>query len=262
MPADQQWFRRFHPDDTGARVRLICFPHAGGAASAFAPWAAPLADAVDLVGVRYPAREDRLDEAPARSLHDLARGVADGVRAAHEADPEPVAFFGHSMGASVAFETALLLAGEECAPDLVVVSARQAPARVGTPGAPVGDAELEELIISLDPRNRDVLDVNELRELVWPAIRSDFDATRVYQPTDDALACDLLAMGGASDSRVSFGDIVAWQSSTTAEFRARLYGGGHFYFADDTEKFLAELRNDLLRAVDSRRGSHQSTLIE
>lgn len=261
IAADAQWFRRFRPEHADARIRLICFPHAGGAASTFAPWATPLTSMIDLVAVRYPAREDRLGDAPAESLHDLARAIADAVRAAHEARPMPLAFFGHSMGASVAYETALLLEGEECDPDLVVVSAREAPRRIEFPGKTLGDAELERLIISLDSRNRDVLEHPELRDLVWPSIRGDFEATSAYRPTDSMLRCALVALGGVSDTRVVVDDISAWRESTTGEFRVRLYDGGHFYFADETETFLSELRDTLFGAVAMRSASPQLSLV-
>ncbi|WP_043225454.1 thioesterase II family protein, partial [Burkholderia glumae] len=43
-----------------ARVRLVCFHYAGSGASMFAPWAAALPDAVELLAVQLPGRENRL----------------------------------------------------------------------------------------------------------------------------------------------------------------------------------------------------------
>ena len=65
------WFRTIKRCPN-PRVRLLCFPHAGGAASFFRSWAEFVPDGVEAVAVRYPGREDRLFDPMADSLEDLA----------------------------------------------------------------------------------------------------------------------------------------------------------------------------------------------
>src|ERR1017187_10552563 len=78
--------------------RLFCFPHAGGGAS----------QPVDLSGwnavpVRLPGREGRLAEAAFERMGPLVAALADNIEAYLD---RRFAFFGHSMGAAVAFELA------------------------------------------------------------------------------------------------------------------------------------------------------------
>ena len=78
--------------------RLFCFPHAGGGARqpvSLAGWAA--------VPVRLPGRESRLAEAPFERMGPLVAALADNIDSYLD---RPFAFFGHSMGAAIAFELA------------------------------------------------------------------------------------------------------------------------------------------------------------
>src|ERR1019366_8318419 len=78
--------------------RLFCFPHAGGGAMqppAPSGWAA--------VPVRLPGREARLAEAPFERMGPLVAALADQMDGYLD---HRFAFFGHSMGAVVAFELA------------------------------------------------------------------------------------------------------------------------------------------------------------
>ncbi|MCX6626110.1 MAG: thioesterase domain-containing protein, partial [Candidatus Solibacter sp.] len=83
---------------TSPAPRLFCFPHAGGGAGQpldLSGWAA--------IPVRLPGRESRLAEAPFERMGPLVAALADNIDSYLD---RPFAFFGHSMGAVVAFELA------------------------------------------------------------------------------------------------------------------------------------------------------------
>ncbi|NED91869.1 alpha/beta fold hydrolase, partial [Streptomyces sp. SID11233] len=75
------------------------------AAPFFRPLALALAPHVELVAVQYPGRHDRYQESPLDSVPALAEGAFAAL--AHELRKAPFSFFGHSLGAAVAFEVAL-----------------------------------------------------------------------------------------------------------------------------------------------------------
>ncbi|MBQ1119848.1 thioesterase [Streptomyces sp. A73] len=89
----------------GARIRLVCFPHAGASASFFRSWSQSLTE-VEVHGVQYPGRANRLDEEPPHDLVQLSADIADALEPLADL---PLAFFGHSLGAPVALETARAL---------------------------------------------------------------------------------------------------------------------------------------------------------
>lgn len=120
----QEWLRNPRPRRR-PRLRLLCFPHAGGSARFFYPWLRELPVAIELLAVQYPGRDDRLDEPVLDRMDLLTDPLTEAVA---EVADVPLVLFGHSMGASVAFEVARRL--DSRSPDLVrhlFVSARPPP---------------------------------------------------------------------------------------------------------------------------------------
>jgi surfactin synthase thioesterase subunit len=133
------WLHRFEEVPT-AHVRLFCFPHAGGVGQVFREWAEPLAAqaAAELIAITPPGRAQRLAEA---TVSDMRSAVAEIVRAVRPLLVGlPFAFFGHSLGSLLAFETCLELRRQGLPlPLLLFASAHAAPQRSGAahmaPGA-------------------------------------------------------------------------------------------------------------------------------
>ena len=84
-------------------VRLFCFPCAGAGASAFREWPHSLPRTVALFPMQLPGREGRFMELAHTEFRPLIEGLA---RALVPLLDVPFAFFGHSMGAIIAFELA------------------------------------------------------------------------------------------------------------------------------------------------------------
>ncbi|GAA3291311.1 hypothetical protein GCM10020295_07820 [Streptomyces cinereospinus] len=97
-----EWIRRFHPAPQAA-AQLVCLAHAGGAASYFFPVSKALSPAVDVLAVQYPGRQERRRETPFENAELLADAVAEQLA---DVTGRPLALFGHSLGATVAFEVA------------------------------------------------------------------------------------------------------------------------------------------------------------
>src|SRR5258708_5281452 len=126
---------------TSPARRLFCFPHAGGGASqplALSGWAA--------VPVRLPGRESRLAEAPFERMGPLVAALADNIESYMD---RPFAFFGHSMGAAVAFELAReLRRRSRPLPSMLIASGARAPQfrrHHVPPPPPSREAFIEEL---------------------------------------------------------------------------------------------------------------------
>src|SRR5690242_16412325 len=121
---DETWFRRYQAAP-GAPVRLLCFPHAGGAATWYFPVARALAPHVDVIAVQYPGRQDRRLEPLVTDLTELAARIV----AALPDDDRPLGLLGHSMGATVAYEVA-----RRTEPAALFVSGRRPPDRIRNEG--------------------------------------------------------------------------------------------------------------------------------
>src|SRR2546423_498209 len=110
----------------GHSHRLICFPHAGAGAAAYAEWAYLLPPEIELVAVQLPGRQNRIAEEP---FSDAGRLITVLTHALRPVLDRPFAFFGHSGGAALAYELAKALRrrGAVARPERLFLSARPAP---------------------------------------------------------------------------------------------------------------------------------------
>jgi surfactin synthase thioesterase subunit len=225
---DSLWLRRFQPAHE-SRTRLLCFPHAGGSASAYLRLARSLAPDVEVLAVQYPGRQDRRAEPCPDSIGALADDLYAAVR--HRVDAS-TALFGHSMGAVLAFELARRLerdAGVRCA--RLFASGRRAPSRFRDESAPAAsDASMLAELRTLGGTDLRVLQDEELLVAALPALRADYRAIGLYRAAADAaIGCPITVLVGDADPRTSLDDAHAWRAHTTAETEVLTFPGGHFF---------------------------------
>lgn len=239
----QLWLRRFHEVPPGAPL-LICFPHAGGSATWFYSVSQALAPDVAVLAVQYPGRQDRMAERAVRDITTLADRVADVLLS--EPEHRPVRFFGHSMGAVVAFEVAVRLAAAgRSDPEHLFVSGRRAPTRHRDERVHLRDEEgvVEELKL-LDGTERQVLDDPDVRQLVMPAVRADYQAIETYRYQPGPLfSRGVTALTGDSDPKTTLEEAGAWKELTTGTFALEVLSGGHFFLNQHTTHILNLIRD-------------------
>lgn len=230
------WIRRF-PVPARGDVLLVCFPFAGGAAGWFRPLASLLAPGVEVRAVQYPGRQDRYHEPVVEDIPRLADLICDALEPALD---RPFAFFGHSMGAVVAFEVTRRLAlRDRPRPRVLVVSGRRAPSlrreeRVHLRDDPGLLAELR----ALGGTDAAVLADDELVRMILPAVRGDYRAIETYRlPEHDAVVdVPVHALTGDADPRASVDEVAAWREHTTGDFSLHVLPGGHFFPAQQSAR--------------------------
>ncbi|WP_161624936.1 thioesterase II family protein [Streptomyces spectabilis] len=209
-------------------VRLYCFPHSGGLPSEYVRWDREL-PGVQVYGICPPGRGPRVSEPSLTRLPELVTALLDET----EFEP-PFVFFGHSLGALVAFETARALrARGRALPQRLIVSAHAAPGtHLGrAPWHALPDDELIRLLNeSYDSVPEHVSADPHLMAMSLKAIRSDFALLDAHRPrAEDPLAVPIDAFYGEADT-VSLSAIEQWRHHTTRAFRKHRFPGGHFYF--------------------------------
>lgn len=223
-------------------ARLVCFPHSGGSATAYRDWAAALPSGVELLAVQYPGRGDRFGEQLVDDVAELARHVVQELLRLPCGDQ---VLFGHSLGAMVAYETAVLLRDMGREPAKLCVSACLPPGQLANREVHLApETEFWQILCDLggiDPR---VAQNRELRELMTPVLRSDLRAHATYQPSlaTKPLSCPVTCYHGVGDPLIDQTRLSTWADVTSDELTMRVRPGGHFHVTND----IAQLVSDVL----------------
>lgn len=229
-----------------ARLRLICFPYAGGGASIYGRWPAQLPPEVEVVAAQLPGRESRLAETPIADMIVLVDRLAEALAPYMD---RPFALFGHSNGGLMAFELIrrLQAAGRRM-PLHLFVSGRPAP-QVELTDPPVHDLPHDEFMETLrrfGGTPEEVLQNEEIMALMAPVLRADFalGETYHYEPRPP-LDLPISAYAGETDAEVPVWQVEAWREQAAGAFQFRLFPGGHFFLQENQSEVLEQLRGEL-----------------
>jgi medium-chain acyl-[acyl-carrier-protein] hydrolase len=229
------------------RLRLFCFPFAGGGPYVFLPWVERLPTDIEICAIHLPGRESRLREAPLTSMPAVVNALAAALRSRFAG---PFAFAGHSMGALVAYElTRHLRRTSGPLPRRLIVSGRRAP------HVPVtlrmrhllNDAAFTIELQRLGGMPPAILADPELRALLFPLLRADIGVCDSHVHVDEApLDLPITALGGEADPEVCITDVERWGELTTAGFTFRRFPGAHFFIQTHVEPVLALIGSELM----------------
>lgn len=242
-----KWFQ-FVRQSPSPRARLFCFPFAGGGAAAFRAWREILPEEIDLFPVQYPGRGSRVAEAPLAGMDEMVERIREAIRPYLDV---PYAFFGHSMGATVCFETARALrrSGDPL-PERAFVSARPAPHEPSDrpDRHTMPDAEFLDVLRELEGTPKEFFDHPELIEFMLPVLRADFQLLETYAFREEQpFSFPITALSGVDDPDTPPEKMSSWGRHTTGPFKEISYSGGHFYLEQRARELGREIVANLLR---------------
>ena len=232
-----------------ARLRLFCFPFAGGI-GVYNSWYDELPPetrcATELCSIHLPGHEGNLQETLFSRLSPLLNLLVPAVASYRNI---PFAFFGHSMGALVSFELARQLRRQGLpSPVHMIVSGYRAP-QLEDPHPAIHqlpDLEFQAQLRRLGGTPDGVLEDSELMELLLPVLRADFAVCENYTYlTEQPLDCSITAYGGDKDAKVTRAELSAWRAQTRNSFSLRMFPGGHFFWQNNQPLLLQVLSQEL-----------------
>jgi medium-chain acyl-[acyl-carrier-protein] hydrolase len=250
-----RWAVRLRPKQRPL-LRLFCFPYSGAGASAFNAWHAAFPEEIEIVAVEYPGHGQRLAEPLSREMNLLVDAASEGLLPLLDL---PFAFFGHSLGALVAFEVARTLSKRAgLLPAALFLSGHSAPHIQPREEsiANLPDDELVQRICQLNGTADHLLDLPEMRELFLPIFRADFSMCDAYTcRAEDPLLCPIFVCGGVSDPYVPMEDLAQWYNHAARHFECRLFPGDHFYLHASRPALLSYVIQQVLASLSTARGS-------
>jgi surfactin synthase thioesterase subunit len=223
-----------------ASYRLYCFPYAGGSAFAFRDW---VAAQLEICPVLLPGRDKRSGESAYTRLTLLAEHISEALPV-----ERPYALFGHSMGATLAFETARTLRRKgRPAPKYLFCSGCIAP-HLRSRGRQklrhlMKDEELINELRFLQGTPEEVLGDHSLMHMLMPTLRADFESVEMYHYEESpALECPIAVFGGTRDLEVNREELTAWRQHTRSHFSIRMLAGDHFFLHEHRVTMLYDIR--------------------
>ncbi|WP_434597687.1 thioesterase II family protein [Streptomyces sp. A5-4] len=240
-------------DDTaGSRLRMFCFPYAGGGASAYGRWQRGLdlhGARAEVLPVQLPGREGRMGEPRFTDLGSLVDDL--DAQLDQELD-RPHVLYGHSMGALIAYSLVLRRQARGAPlPKALVLSAYRAPhlpaPNIADPDA--SDEELLESLASLGGIPRVLLKHPEFLSALLPVARDDLlmCAADETNAGGEPVRVPLHLFAGRRDRLVTVPEVVAWRRHAGRGCEVRTMPGGHFFIRAHEEAFLSELASLLRR---------------
>jgi medium-chain acyl-[acyl-carrier-protein] hydrolase len=236
----------WHRPNPQAGLRLFCFPYGGGGAAAFRTWQDYFPATIEVCPVQIPGREERLNEPCFTSLISLVENIAEQLSGLFD---KPFAFFGHSLGAMIAFELARQLRKEQVAqPIHVFASGRRAP-QIPDSGPRIYDLPAHEFVAFLRQLNfvrQELLERTKLLELIAPILRADYEMVQTYSYVPEApFDFPITAFGGAGDFVENGEALEAWRGQTRGPFTLHIFPGDHFFVHSSQPALLAVIARQL-----------------
>ncbi|HZN18231.1 MAG TPA: alpha/beta fold hydrolase [Micromonosporaceae bacterium] len=247
-----RWFEPAEVDPDAA-LRLFLFPHAGSGVTIYKEWGGLLPPSIGHQSVQLPGRQQRLAEPGYAKMPELLTALHEVVTA--ELDERPYAFFGHCMGAQLAYRLAGAIERSGRPGPVLVAASGWAPEGFRTPTlehSQLPESELKEWIIALGSLPENVYEDPQLLALVIPALRADLAVCATAPDDNVVVSCPVVSYGGRSDPLMLPGAMGSWPARTRQYLGNSEYPGGHFYIEEHALAVTADLTRHLRRLVDER----------
>jgi medium-chain acyl-[acyl-carrier-protein] hydrolase len=212
-----------------AKLKLICFPYAGGSARSFSEWQAMLPNDVEQIIIQMPGRGSRFSEPTIDCMDTLTDTII------KELTPHldcPFIFYGHSLGARVAFEIQrkmALLSMQQ--PEHFIASGSAFPGKDRSDDIThsLDDDAFKAKLASLNGTPPAVLEHEELMMLFMPVLRADFKLADTYQyEGNQQFSADLSVFIGETDE-ITKEEQHAWKNYFTGAYDSQVFNGDHFF---------------------------------
>ena len=233
---------------TQKTIQLFCFPYAGGASDFYKRWKKRYSNTYcfEIEPVEYPGRGEKSSEPFVTEFSEIVSKLADEI--ANRINGQ-FAFFGHSLGAILAYEVAKKIKlDKEMFPDVLFLSGCPAPDYLPDQISlkRLSDDEFIEKVVQLGGIPQEIINEPELLRFFLPHLKNDFYLIDTYiSLSTDLLTVPLVIFTGDKDPKVSIKQVMDWKGYTKSLFDYHIISGDHFFVKD--ESIILEKINSYLK---------------
>jgi surfactin synthase thioesterase subunit len=229
------------------RLRLFCFPFAGGSGPVFGGWGDRLKPEIEVWAAQPRARGMRFREAPLETVEAMVEEFFAALRPGLDV---PFAFYGHSLGGLLAFELTRRLQAEGLPMPKHLFIGASTPPHMGLIHDEIGHLPDGEFVSAIQERYAGIpaaiLNDPELMEIFLPALKADYQAFERYgfQATVP-VRCPVTVFAGAEDAGAASHLLEEWVRHTAGGFSMETVPGGHFFLTESAELVRQRIRKSL-----------------
>jgi medium-chain acyl-[acyl-carrier-protein] hydrolase len=223
------------------KVKLFCFPYAGGNSAIYHNWKEYLDPAIELRPVELAGRGRRINDPFYRNLPEVIEDIFLSIK--EEISHSTYAFFGHSMGALIAYELVHKIKQNRLPyPVHVFFSGRGAP-HVRREGEKkyhlMGKEEFIEELDKLGGTPRGFFKNPDIQELFLPLLKNDFRIVETITHKDEICPIDVditVFLGKKEDLSPEQTD--GWKRQTNKQCTVHYFKGGHFFIHEEMAQLV------------------------
>jgi surfactin synthase thioesterase subunit len=237
------------------KLKLFCFPYAGGSAAVFNSWRRYLHKNIELNAIELAGRGKRIYDPLYGNIHEAVEEIFNRIK--DKLNEGPYAFFGHSMGGIIAYELAQKVRHLNVnQPVHLFFSGRGAPHLPSEDEEPywkLPDDEFKEKILELGGTPKAFFEHPELLEVFLPVLKNDFKIAEKYEPPRkiEPLDGDITVFIG-KEEEVKPGQMDGWKDHSGQLCSIHYFPGNHFFIHEETKKLINIINNILINALQSQ----------
>jgi surfactin synthase thioesterase subunit len=233
-----------------AAATLYIFPHAGGSATFYVPFAQTFSADIQRVAVQYPGRSDRgLTQLP--SIPEFADEIF-AMMAPTAPTDRPIAFFGHSMGGLLAFEVALRFQSAGHPVAALFVSACAAPGHIRYQELQGSDLDILSVVAQVTDTNPEMLANDDFASTILPTLQSVRAIAGYTRAPEVTVSCPIHAFVADNDIIVAEENMAVWSDRTTDKFSLQTFAGDHFYLNHNLPELVKNIEEKILDRCGGR----------
>ncbi len=231
------------------KIKLYCFPYAGGSSVMYNRWKLTIAPFVDLIPIELAGRGKRVYDPLYESVPDAVDDLFNVIK--HDLD-QPYAIFGHSMGAMMAFELTHKLIDLGFAPPVQLFMSGR-----GAPHVKREDAITYHLLpfqrfkhemIKMGGTSPEFFEQPELLKIFFPILRNDLRLAETVACREETipLPSDITVLVGDTED-LNDSQVKGWYEHTSKTCRIHYIPGDHFFINHQGSDIVQIINNSLCK---------------
>lgn len=226
------------------KLRLVCFPYAGGSSTIFSEWSDLLGDDYEVTAVTLPGRGVRIGERPHETWSSLLRDIQNQISSLLDA---PYALFGHSFGGRIAYEVSQIV-GNSTPPIATLISGCRSPDFPQNQPLMhlLSDEEFLTAVDVMEGTPKAILDNQDVMRIMLPTIRSDMKLSETWtQRHSVKIDTPIHVLLGSEDKIETPKSVEGWEQCTASNYGFHEMSGGHFNIDENPRAFIRVLKKIL-----------------